>query len=114
MAITEVTFSGVNFGGVLSHNPKSNYPCIDSSYQELTWDFEFYKEHASISAMNTFEKTTIPGLFSSGDRTGSLNYAGFSHNDVFLQSVERVGNPDIDIEGKFYAKYRAVFTKEDA
>lgn len=114
-APADLTFSGTNFGNVISFDPKPIYPCMDSAYKELTITVETEKTHASINAMLTFETSTIDSLFDSGSRTASLSYKSVSESDMFLQTFERVGNPDEDIlTGTVYAKYRLVLTKEDA
>jgi hypothetical protein len=100
--------SGTNFGEVLSSDKDQEFPCMDTNYRELKWQFTVLKQFSNFSALISFEKSTLPNYFS--NREKSVTYKGDTEDDCILQTIKRksvayAGSP-------CYAEYEVVFTKE--
>ncbi|NUM33413.1 MAG: hypothetical protein HUU50_02620 [Candidatus Brocadiae bacterium] len=97
--------SGVDCGQVLEFKDSSEFPCIDSNYRERTLSFTTLKYFASYNAMVSFDNTTIPGYFSSRQKT--ISYSGITVANAVLQRFERKAKLNNN-----YSEYEIVFTKE--
>ena len=113
---------GSNLGEVISSNPNSSFPAMDTNYRELTWTFKFKREYLNFAAFLAYEINDIKSFLN--DREQQVTYDGQNIDDMVILSIKRVGQPKVtngitNLDGTpnnntIIAEYELVATKEDA
>ena len=108
--MAELFVDALAWGEVTQSRVDAVFPCIDSSYKELKWSFNFDKLFDSFGEMIAYEQQ----LNTFSNREKDVSYASQNEVNMTLQSIRRLDIPMPIANPKVIGHYEAVFTKEGA